>query len=91
MVLLSWVGLNIADAILTGISFPLGAIELNPFLASIGIAFGIQRMLLIKILFAVALGGALMQRRAHGMLRLLNWAMVLVVMYNALLITHVLT
>ena len=35
--------------------------------------------------------GALWQRRAFRTLRVLNWAFAGVVMYNAVLITHVLT
>jgi len=89
--LLAWIGLNTADALLTGLSFPLGAMELNPFLGTIAIALNMERMLMIKILFAVALGGALWQRRAVRALRLLNWAMALVVIYNALIITYALT
>ncbi|MBI4202509.1 MAG: hypothetical protein HY532_05290, partial [Chloroflexi bacterium] len=52
MMLLAWVALNAADAALTGISFPLGAAELNPFLATMALALSTERMLLIKILFA---------------------------------------
>ena len=47
-------------------------------------------MLAIKLLFAVAIGGALWQRRAHGVLKILNWSLVVVVMYNALIITYAL-
>ncbi len=91
MILLAWIGLNAADALLTGLSFPLGAVELNPFLGTIALALTLERMLMIKILFAVALGGALWQRRALRPLRILNWAMVTIVMYNALIITYALT
>ncbi len=90
MMLLAWIGLNAADALLTGLSFPLGAVELNPFLGTIALALTLERMLMIKVLFAVALGGALWQRRALGPLRLLNWAMVMIVVYNALIITYAL-
>ena len=91
MALLAWVGLNIADALLTGLSFSLGAVELNPFLGTMAIALSVQRMLAVKILFAVAVGGALWQRRAFRILRVLNGAMVLIVAYNALIISYVLT
>ena len=91
MTFLAWIGLNTADALLTGLSFPLGAVELNPFLGPIALALSMERMLMIKIMFAVALGGALWQRRAVRALRLLNWVMALVVMYNALIITYALT
>ena len=47
-------------------------------------------MLAIKLLFAVAIDGALWQRRAHGVLKILNWSLVVVVMYNALIITYAL-
>jgi len=88
MVLLAWLGINGADALLTGLSILLGAVELNPFLGTIGLALGIERMLLVKLLLALALGGALWQRRAVRSLKLLNWAMSGVVMYNALIITY---
>ena len=91
MALLAWVGLNIADAILTGLSFSLGAVELNPFLGTMALALSVERMLVIKILFAVAVGGALWQRRALRTLRVLNFAMVAIVMYNALIISYALT
>ena len=91
MTLLAWLGLNTADAVLTGISFPLGAAELNPFLATLALVLSVERMLLIKVLFALALGGALWQRRAFRALRLLNWGMVAIVTYNALVITYALT
>lgn len=91
MILLAWLGLNTADALLTGLSFSLGALELNPFLATLALALSLERMLLIKLLFAVAVGGALWQRRAYRMFRLLNYSMIVVVMYNALIITYTLT
>ncbi len=91
MILLAWLGLNTADALLTGLSFSLGALELNPFLATLALALSLQRMLLIKLLFAVAVGGALWQRRAYRMFRLLNYAMIAVILYNALIITYALT
>ena len=91
MVLLAWIGLNAADALLTGLSFPLGAMELNPFLGTVALALSVQRMLMIKIMFAVALGGALWQRNAFRSLRVLNWAMVMIVVHNALIITYALT
>ena len=91
MILLAWLGLNIADALLTGLSFSLGALEMNPFLATLALALSMERMLLIKLLFAVAVGGALWQRRAYRMFRLLNYAMIAVIMYNALIITYTLT
>ena len=91
MILVAWLGLNTADALLTGLSFSLSALELNPFLATLALALSLERMLLIKLLFAVAVGGALWQRRAYRMFRLLNYAMIAIIMYNALIITYVLT
>ena len=60
MILLAWLGLNTADALLTGLSFYLGALELNPFLATLALPLSLERMLLIKLLFAVAVGGCVM-------------------------------
>jgi len=91
MILVAWLGLNTADALLTGLSFSLSALELNPFLATLALALSLERMLLIKLLFAVAVGGALWQRRAYRMFRLLNYAMIAIIMYNALIITYALT
>ena len=90
MLLQAWIALNAADALLTGVSFTLGAMEINPFLGTIALALSLERMLLIKVLFAVAIGGALWNRRAFRMMRVLNWALVAVVAYNALIITYAL-
>ena len=90
MILQAWIGLNAADALLTALSLSLGAMEINPFLGSIAQALSLERMLLIKLLFAVAIGGALWNRRALRMMRVLNWALVAVVAYNALIITYTL-
>lgn len=59
--------------------------------ATLALALSLERMLLIKLLFAVAVGGALWQRRAYRMFRLLNYAMIAIIMYNALIITYALT
>ncbi|MDO8751752.1 MAG: DUF5658 family protein [Dehalococcoidia bacterium] len=91
MTLLAWVSLNAADALLTGLSFLMGARELNPFLGTIALALSVPQMLVIKLLLAVALGGALWLRRSFGTFRVLNWAMSWVVMYNALVITYALS
>ncbi len=91
MTLLAWMGLNAADAVLTGLSLPMGALELNPFLGTIALAMSLQHMLFIKVMFAVAMGGALWQRGAYRVLRVLNWAMVWIVAYNALIITYALS
>ena len=90
MLLQAWIGLNAADALLTALSFAFGAVEFNPYLGTIALALSPERMLAIKLLFAVAIGAALWQRRAHGILRILNWSLVVVVMYNALIITYAL-
>jgi hypothetical protein len=92
MTLVAFVAVNGADALLTALSIGvLGAQELNPFLAAIAWNDGIEKMLLVKILLSVAIGGALWQRGAIRTLRLLNWSMAGIVMYNGILITHVLT
>ena len=88
MPLLAWIGINAADALLTGMSLSLGGLEFNPFLGTIALALNLEQMLLIKVLLAVAMGGVLWQRSAFRTLRLLNWAMVMVVMYNALIFTY---
>ena len=90
MLLQAWIGLNAADVLLTALSFAFGAVEFNPYLGTIALALSPERMLAIKLLFAVAIGGALWHRRAHGVLRILNWSLVVVVMYNALIITYAL-
>lgn len=90
MLLQAWIALNAADALLTGVSFTLGAMEINPFLGTIALALSLETMLLIKVLFAVAIGGALWNRRAFRMMKVLNWALVAVVAYNALIITYAL-
>ena len=92
MTLVAFVAVNGADALLTALSIVvLGADELNPFLAAIAWNDGVEKMLLVKILLSVAIGGALWQRGAFRTLRVLNWAFAGVVMYNGVLITHVLT
>ena len=92
MTLVAFIAVNGADALLTALSIiAFGADELTPFLAAIAWTDGVEQMLLIKILLSVAIGGALWQRRAFRTLRVLNWAFAGVVMYNAILITHVLT
>ncbi len=88
MLLQAWVGLNGADVLLTALSFTLGAVELNPFLGTIALALSPERMLLIKLFFAVAIGGALWNRRAYRVMKTLNWALVAVVIFNAMIITY---
>jgi hypothetical protein len=88
MVLLAWLGVNGADALLTGLSIALGASELNPFLGTIGIALGTQTMLASKLLFALSIGGVLWERKAFHVLKILNVAMIVVICYNALIISY---
>jgi hypothetical protein len=45
-------------------------------------------MLAIKLLFALFIGGVLWERGAFRIMRTLNIAMVLVVFYNALIISY---
>jgi len=82
MVLLAWLGVNGADALLTGLSIALGASELNPFLGTIGIALDTQTMLAIKLLFALSIGGVLWERKAFRVLKMLNVAMIVVISYG---------
>ena len=82
MVLLAWLGVNGADALLTGLSIALGASELNPFLGTIGIALGTQTMLASKLLFALSIGGVLWERKAFHVLKILNVAMIVVISYG---------
>ncbi len=91
MTLLAWMGLNAADAALTGLSLLMGALELNPFLGTIALAMSLEHMLFIKVMFAVALGGALWQRGAFRVLRGLTGGMAGILAYHALLITYALT
>ena len=44
-------------------------------------------MLLIKLFFAIAIGGALWNRKAYRVMKTLNWALVMVV-FNAMIITY---
>lgn len=90
MVLLAWMGVNGADALLTALSLALGASELNPFLGTIGLTLGTQTMLVVKLCFALSIGGVLWERGAFRVMRTLNVAMVLVVFYNALVISYAL-
>ena len=88
IVLLAWMGVNAADALLTALSLALEASELDPLLGTIGVALGTQTMLTFKLLFALSIGGILWERGAFRIMRSLNIAMVLVVFYNALIISY---
>jgi hypothetical protein len=59
MVLLAWMGVNGADALLTALSIALGVSELNSFLDTIGLALGTQTMLVVKLCLALSIGGLL--------------------------------
>ena len=87
-VLLAWMGFNAADALLTALSLALEASELDPFLGTIGVALGTKTMLTIKLFFALSIGGVLWERGAFRVMRTMNIAMVLVVFYNALIISY---
>ena len=90
LLLQAWIGLHAADALLTAVAIQLEGVELNLFLASLADSFSVGRMLMMKILFAVALDGAVVLRGKTGVLRSMNWIMVGVVMYNAMIITYAL-
>ena len=47
-------------------------------------------MLFVKMLFAIALGGILWQRRAMRVLNAMNFLMMMVVVYNIFVITYTL-
>jgi len=79
IVLLGFLGLNAADALLTALTFSLGALEVNSFLGAIAVSGGEEQMLLVKLLFTVALGGVLWQRGAFRILRGLSWGFVSIV------------
>lgn len=87
----AWIGLNLADAILTLIGFFSGGMESNLFLGGVASTWGLERMLLIKVLLSVAIGGAIWQRRAYSMMKILNVGMLAVVLYNAVIITYTLS
>ena len=63
MVFRAWIGLNAADALLTWLAFSMGAVEANTILSVFASSLGSEGMLLVKILFAVAVGGILWNRR----------------------------
>ena len=89
MALVAFIGVNGVDALLTALAVLfMGAVEANPFLGSIALSHGVEKMLLIKVLFSIALGGALWERRALRTLRVVNWILAAVVMYNGLIITY---
>ena len=88
MVLLAWMRVNGADVQLTGLSIAWYVSEMNPHLGTVGVALGTQTMLAIKLMFAMSLGGVLWERGAFRVLRVLNVAMIVVISYNALIISY---
>ena len=67
MIFLAWLGLSAADAFLTGLSFTLDALDLNPFLGTVALVFSLVRMLLSSPVHG-ALGGSAVvaERRAYN-------------------------
>ena len=88
MVLRYWIGLNAADALLTGVGLALGAVEANPLLNLFAEHLGHPGMLFVKTLSAIAIGGILWERRKTRILRSMNFIMLGVVFYNMLIITY---
>ena len=76
----AFVGLNILDAYMTGVSLALGSSELNP----IATAFGSN--ILIKALIASAIGIALVLFKRGKLLKPLVLGMSLIVLWNSLAI-----
>lgn len=85
-----WIWLNTADALLTGLALALGTSEANPLLNLFAAQLGNPGMLFVKLLFAIALGGILWQRRTMRVLNVMNFLMMMVVIYNMLVITYTL-
>ena len=85
-----WIGLNAIDALLTGLAIVLGSVEANPVLNLFASHMGNPGMLYVKVLFAIALGGVLWERRKVRILTGMNILMVGVVIYNMLVITYIL-
>ena len=90
MVLLYFIGLNIADALLTSVAIVLGAIETNPILNLFSFELGLPTAMLVKAVFALALGSILWERRKVRVLVVLNYVMVGIVVNNAIIITYTL-
>ena len=86
--LLYWVLLNAVDALLTGLAMSLGATEANPILNLFAADMGIIGMISTKTLMGVWIGSVLLDRKMLGALRKLNFAMLGLVIYNMLVITH---
>lgn len=90
MVLLYFVGLNFVDALLTALAIVMGAVEVNPFVDLFALELGLPKAMLIKILFALALGGVLWQRRKVQLLKVMNYVMLGVVVSNVFVMSYTL-
>lgn len=90
MALRYWIGLNAADALVTAVAISLGAAEANPLLRLFALRLGMSGMLFVKALFAIALGGVIWQRGKVRMLTVMNYAMLVVLLFNMLMITYAL-
>lgn len=90
MVLLYFVGLNFVDALLTALAIVMGAVEVNPFVDLFALELGLPKAMLIKILFALALGGVLWQRRKVRLLKVMNYVMLGVVVSNVFVMSYTL-
>ena len=89
-VLRYWVILNAIDALLTGLALMLGAVEGNMILQLFSSQIGDMSTLFVKVLVALAIGGILWERGKTRILVALNYAMVVVVVYNMLVTTYAL-
>ena len=89
-VLRTWIGLNALDAILTWISFAMGASEANFFLSSLAAVNGPERMLITKFFLAMLIGCIIWRKQKWHLWPWLNWGMVAVVVWNMLIIGYAL-
>jgi hypothetical protein len=85
-VLRVWIGLNALDAILTWISFAMGAAEGNILLSSLASFKGPERMLFAKFFLAILMGSIIWRRQKWNLWPWLNWGMVGVVIWNMMII-----
>lgn len=88
MALLCFIGLNAADALLTGLALALGAVEVNPVQHLFAAQLGLPNMMALKVLFAVALGGVLWQRRKARLLMLMNYLLIAIVLNNTFTVAY---
>jgi len=85
-----FIGLNVADALLTGVAIALGAIEVNPVLSLFSVQLGLPKAMFVKTLFALSLGGVVWQRRKLRVLKVLNYIMLGIVISNMLIMSYAL-